>query len=102
MVVLGTAQSDLVLDWSKWDGADVPQAGADNASTSMGPEGCSPAQELRLMVNECAQRIAFPGNICAYTEVPVLEHDYQVPFMESGSLGCGFEVRLCVWWIAAR
>lgn len=45
------------------------------------------------MVNECAVRLTFPDNICGYTEEPVLEHSYQVPFMESGVLDCGFEVR---------
>ncbi len=98
MVTLGAAESDLSIDWSRWDSVDAPQAGTGNVTASMEPEilweGCSAAQALRHLVNECALRAAFPGDICAYTEEPVLEHDYQVPFIESGGLDCGFEVRL--------
>lgn len=100
---------DLLLDWSEWEKKQAPRNEVDDvASVSVrripdspcvgGSEGSRPCQprsgqELRRLVKECSTRLEFPGNPCKDKEEPVLEDDYRVPFMESSSGACGFEVR---------
>lgn len=94
----------LTLDWSEWERQGIPRRDetdtaskiyADCAEGSEGTAGCQ--QEIRQLVKDCAARLQLPGNLCfgsEQKEEPILEHDYRMPLMESGSVACGFEVRL--------
>lgn len=97
---------DLLLDWGEWEENEAPRSEVDIATSmrqvaevlcveeSEGP-GCQPlaGKELRRMLKTCAARLELPGNLCKDKEGPVLEADYRMPFMESGTVSCGFEVR---------
>lgn len=48
--------------------------------------------DLKLHIQDCAQRLELPGHICD-PKKPIRDNSYQVPYMSSGDLACGFEVR---------
>lgn len=101
LVLIGTeiCESNSPLDWSAWREQPTNLNSATNSSSGIifdttfdttFPAGVGSREGLRYLVTECAQRIKVSGFSCD-------QNDFQgrrrVPFMESGDLACGFQVR---------
>lgn len=90
----------LLVDWGEWPDVFEPDstntwpevfAGMETLGTS--EESTGYGGNLYHLVDECARRLEL-RNVSCGGDAHQQQGEYKIPFMETGDLPCGFQVRI--------